>query len=165
MRFKALLLALVALSLGCNPTVSEKTSTALVPVLEDALAYDRPPSVVSAERPEYPDFAREVRAEGRVILKVLVLEDGTVGAVQILESTHPLLTDNAVAAVEKTVFSPATLKGVPVRATVVMPFVFSLDPNARTSVIEQPEGEGDFGNPEIHPPPPVQEEPTGHIGK
>lgn len=137
----------------------------MVAVIEDALAYDKPPSVILAQRPEYPDFAREVRAEGRVMLKVLVLEDGTIGGVQVLESSHPLLIDNAVAAVEKTVFSPATLKGVPVKATVVMPFIFSLDPNARTSVIEEPEGQGDFGNPEIHPPPPVQEEPTGHIGK
>jgi TonB family protein len=134
-------------------------------MLEDALTYDKPPSLVSSQKPEYPDFAREVRAEGRVMLKVLVLEDGSIGAVQVLESSHPLLTDNAIAAVRKTIFSPATLKGVPVRGTVVMPFVFTLDPNARTSVIEEPEGQGDFGNTEIHPPPPVQEEPTGHIGK
>lgn len=131
----------------------------------DVLDYDKPPTVVSPARPEYPDAAREVRAEGRVMVKVLVLEDGKAGAVEILESSHPLLVNNAIEAVRRTVFAPATLKGVPVKATVVMPFVFSLDRNVTRTSIEV-ESAQPMPSPGVEvQEPPRQEEPSRHITK
>ena len=104
MWLKALILLALAVCLGLQSHRLDKSRTALVvAAVEDALTYDKPPALVHPSRPTYPDFAREVRAEGRVLLKVLVLEDGKVGAIQILESSHPLLVDNAVEAVVQSV--------------------------------------------------------------
>jgi len=132
-------LAACAVAAGCSSVLVKTENPLVVGAVDDALNYDRPPALVQAVRPTYPDFAREVRAEGRVLLKVLVLENGEIGAIQVLESSHPLLVENAVEAVCRSVFSPAVRDGVPVAGTVVMPYVFSLDPNLiRTSITEEP---------------------------
>lgn len=165
MLLKSAVLAVLAVCLGCGGILVRTENPLVVGAVDDSLNYDRPPTVVTPARPAYPDFAREVRAEGRVILKVLVLEDGKVGAIQVMESSHPLLVDNAVDAVCRSVFSPATRDGIPVAATVVMPFVFSLDPNLiRTSITEEPSP--DMGNPGINTTDPSRrDEPDLHLGK
>jgi TonB family protein len=162
---KTVVLAALALSLGCAGVAVKQENPLVVSTVDDALNYDTPPSVISSAKPQYSDFAREVRAEGRVLLKVLVLENGKVGAVQVLESSHPLLTENALEAVSNSVFAPAVLKGVPVQATIIMPFVFSLDPNLmRTSITEEPKP--DIGSPGVNVnPPPQREEPQPRLGK
>jgi len=162
---KSSVLVVVAMCLGCASAFVKPPNPLVVPAVKDALEYDQPPSMVNATRPVYPDFAREVRAEGRVILKVLVLEDGSVGAIQVLESSHPLLVDNAVDAICHSVFSPARRDGTPVAATVVMPFVFTLDPNLiRTSITEEPPT--DIGTPGLRPSePPRRDEPDLRPGK
>jgi TonB family protein len=145
---KSVILLALAVCLGCGGILVRKENPLVVTAVEDAVDYDQPPTLVQSVKPAYPDFAREVRAEGRVLLKALVLEDGSVGAVQVLEATHPMLVDNAVEAVCHSVFSPAVRDGVPVAGTVVMPYVFSLDPNLiRTSVEEEPQS--DVSNPGI----------------
>jgi TonB family protein len=145
---KSLILAVLSVCLGCGGILVRSENPLLAVAVEDALNYDQPPTLVQSARPAYPDFAREVRAEGRVLLKVLILEDGKVGAIQVLESSHPLLVDNAVEAVCHSVFSPAVRNGVPVVGTVVLPYVFSLDPNLiRTSITEEPQT--DISNPGI----------------
>ena len=157
---RAALLAALVICLGCVPT-TQKQPSHLVPLIEDFSGYDTPPTVVTSVKPAYPDFAREVGAEGRVMLKVLVLEDGKVGAIQVMESSHPVLTGNAVDAVEKCVFSPATLKGTPVKATIVMPFVFSMSPTTKsTSVIPENSEPGPSPGVEVHEPPPREEPPV-----
>ncbi|HVP57764.1 MAG TPA: energy transducer TonB, partial [bacterium] len=108
----------------------------------------------------YPDGAREVGAEGRVVLKVLVLETGKVGGIQVMESPHPVLTERAVAAVGRSVFAPAMYKNAPVKATVVMPFVFSLNRSfQRTSVNTEVKEPTTSGAPPVElpqqEPPPV----------
>lgn len=151
--------------LGCSQTSMTGDRNIVMGTVADVLDYDKPPTVVSPARPEYPDAAREVRAEGRVMVKVLVLEDGKAGAVEILESSHPLLVNNAIEAVRRTVFAPATLKGVPVKATVVMPFVFSLDRNVTRTSIEV-ESAQPMPSPGVEvQEPPRQEEPSRHITK
>jgi TonB family protein len=163
--FRAALWVLLSICLGCSQTVKKEDRASLVGVVEDMLTYDQPPTVISSGRPEYPDIARELGAEGRVVLKVLVLEDGKVGAVQILESPHPALTGNAVDAVRRCVFSPARWKGTPVKATVVMPFIFTLDRTfKRTSVTAEPQEPVSSPGAEAHEPRPRREPPV-HITK
>ena len=147
----------LALAPGCSQSVrSPQPAIPLGPV-GDLLTYDVPPSLVTSARPEYPELAREVGAEGRVILKILVLEDGKIGGIEILESPHPMLTENALKAASACAFAPATSRGLPVRATVVMPFVFSLRGSyKRTSVTSEAE-EPNSGA--YQPQPPRIEEP------
>jgi TonB family protein len=154
------LLAALIVCVGCAST-GRKQPVNVVPLIEDLSNYDTPPTVVTPAKPAYPDFAREVGAEGRVVLKVLVLENGRVGAIQVMESSHPVLTGNAVDAVEKCLFSPATLEGKPVKATVVMPFVFNINPTAKnTSVIPENAEPGPSPGVEVHEPQHREEPPV-----
>jgi TonB family protein len=157
LRILALFVLLVCL--GCGQTIKNQAPAIPIGPVEDLLIYDTPPSLVSSTPPEYPDGAREVGAEGRVILKLLVLEDGKVGGIQVMESPHPILTERAVAAVANCVFTPAMHKGLPVKATVVMPFVFSLNRSfQRTSVTSEPSQPTSSGA-EPTPPPRPEEPP------
>jgi len=121
---RVLVIALVtAMLVGCGSLTSRENSD-LITEFDDMTNYDRPPVLVNAVSPEYPDIVREVGAEGRVIIKALVLEDGSVGAVMIVESPNDILANQAITALRKSEFRPAFRDGRPCRATTVVPFVF-----------------------------------------
>jgi len=121
---RVLVVALVAAMLaGCGSLTSRENAD-LLTEFDDMVDYDRPPVLVNAVSPDYPDIVREVGAEGRVIIKALVLEDGSVGAVQILESPNDILANQAITALRKSVFRPAMRDGRPCCATTIVPFVF-----------------------------------------
>jgi TonB family protein len=115
------------LMVSCGASSISRENADLVVDFEDMVDYDSPPVLIRAVRPDYPEMARQVGVEGRVVLKVLVLEDGYVGAVQILESPSTVLTDHAITALRQSVFAPATKEGQPCCATTVIPFVFGPD--------------------------------------
>jgi TonB family protein len=124
----ALLLAAAATALvGCGGALTSKENAKYLGDFEDIVDYDTPPILVSAVRPEYPEMARQVGAEGRVVLKVLVREDGTIGRIQILEMPNPILVDGAITAIRQSLFAPATRNGVPCCATMLIPFIFDKD--------------------------------------
>jgi TonB family protein len=121
---RALVIALAAVLLvGCGSLTSRENAD-LIAEFDDIVDYDRPPVLINAVSPEYPDIVREVGAEGRVIIKVLVLEDGTLGAVQIVESPNDILANQAISALRKSEFRPAIRDGRPCCATTLVPFVF-----------------------------------------
>jgi len=121
---RVLVIALVtAMLVGCGSLTSRENAD-LITEFDDINDYDRPPVLVKAVSPEYPDIVRDVGAEGRVILKALVLEDGSVGAVQIIESPNDILANQAITALRKSEFRPAVRDGRPCCATTVVPFVF-----------------------------------------
>ena len=77
--------------------------------------------------PRYPPFARRRGLEGRTILEVEVLEDGSPGDLRVvLSSGHALLDRAALAAVKKWAFRPARRGGRAVRALVRIPVRFQL---------------------------------------
>jgi TonB family protein len=63
-------------------------------------------------------------AEGMIRLRVLILETGDVGRIEIVESANPLLVDAAITALRQSEFSPAKKAGQPCCGTLVIPFVF-----------------------------------------
>jgi TonB family protein len=119
-----ILLAVTGLSVGCGALSTGQEHAEILGKFDDVLDYDTPPMLVEAVRPEYPEVAREVGAEGRVVLKALILKDGQLGRVQIIESPNPILTNEAITALKQSVFSPARKGGEPCCATMVIPFVF-----------------------------------------
>jgi TonB family protein len=119
------LLFVLTIAVGCSTSFTSKENARLIRRVEDALDYDNPPMLVKAALPEYPDMARQVGAEGRTVLKVLVLEDGSIGGIQILECPNPILVDAAVTSIRASVFAPAHKGREAVRATMIIPFVFS----------------------------------------
>lgn len=76
--------------------------------------------------PEYPDALRKERVAGRVLAEFVVDEQGRVDptSVNIVSSTHPLLSAAVRAAVERARFAPAYAKGRVVRQVVQLPVVF-----------------------------------------
>jgi len=119
-----ILLAVTGLSVGCGSFIAGQDHAEILGHFDDVLDYDSPPMLVQAARPEYPEIAREVGAEGRVVLKALILEDGQLGRVEIVESPNPILTNEAITALKQSVFSPAMKAGEPCCGTMLIPFIF-----------------------------------------
>jgi len=79
-------------------------------------------------KPPYPLAARRHGAEGRVVLRAQVLEDGRCAEVRIVRSSgHALLDESALSTVRRWRFVPATRAGTPVAASVDVPISFRLD--------------------------------------
>jgi len=74
----------------------------------------------------YPEIARQANIEGRVILKVLINEEGTPIKHIVLKSPHPSLAAEASSKVYLLQFSPAIQAGRPIKFWVVTPFDFKL---------------------------------------
>ncbi len=90
--------------------------------------YEDAPVVVTSVLPEYSEFARKSGIQGDVLLDVEVLEDGSVGAVEVLESLQAGiggLDEAAVKAVRQWKFQPAMSNGQPVACWVQFPVTFS----------------------------------------
>lgn len=79
-------------------------------------------------RPEYPLAARRMGLEGRVLLRVEVLENGTCNRLIITESSgHDMLDQAALKAVKNWRFLPAKKGGEAIVAWVEIPIVYRLD--------------------------------------
>ena len=78
--------------------------------------------------PEYPPAAQAARWEGTVILAAQVLTDGTVGEIEIVESTHPRLgfEQSATAAMRQWRFEPAQYDGQAVEAVSMFRLAFKI---------------------------------------
>jgi TonB family protein len=76
----------------------------------------------------YPDMARQMGLEGKVILGVLINEEGNVERVHILKSSFSILLDSAALKTAYTFkFSPAMMGNRPVRTWVNMPVEFKFE--------------------------------------
>jgi len=82
---------------------------------------------LSNPRPRYPPSARRKRAQGRVLLAVVVTKSGRASSVRIRKSSgFQLLDQAALKAVKRWRFRPATRNGQPVRSRVIVPITFKL---------------------------------------
>ena len=70
-----------------------------------------PPVKLEAPAPAYTELARRARAEGKVIVQVVIDEEGRVTDVKVLRAVGFGLTEAAVQAVERWRFEPARLEG------------------------------------------------------
>jgi protein TonB len=87
----------------------------------------RPPAYGHRQDPEYPELARRRGYQGTTLLRVRVLEDGHVAAVQIKESSgYQILDGTATKAVWTWQFAPALADGRPVPSWVLVPVTFRL---------------------------------------
>jgi periplasmic protein TonB len=78
--------------------------------------------------PDYPRLARRLGEEGRVLLKVLVSDDGSAASVNLEKSSGSERLDNAAMdTVKQWRFIPARKGGVALSAYVLVPIMYSLD--------------------------------------
>lgn len=92
--------------------------------------YEEAPVAVRRIPPEYPTWARRMGIEGTVILQVEIFEDGTVGAVEVVQSLQSGpggLDEAAINAVKQWRFAPAKSQGKPIAVWATIPIEFRLD--------------------------------------
>ncbi len=86
-----------------------------------------PPKAKASNRP--PEYPREMRKEGRigyVTLRIIVDANGNVTDIQTLDGDEPFVTE-AITAVKKWRYEPATMNGVPIAVYRNIKIKFKLD--------------------------------------
>lgn len=92
--------------------------------------YEEGPIPIRRVPPEYPAWARRMGIEGTVILQVEIFEDGTVGAVEVVQSLQSGpggLDEAAINAVKQWRFVPAKSQGQPIAVWATVPIEFRLN--------------------------------------
>lgn len=85
----------------------------------------REPKKIRNVLPVYPDIAKQMRAEGVVILECVIDADGRVRDVKVLRSIA-VLDRAAIDAVRQWQYTPTLLNGVPVPVVMTVTVNFSL---------------------------------------
>ncbi len=84
------------------------------------------PRLLYRVEPAYSEIARKLRLEGVAVLQAIISAEGSVEEVRVVKSAHALLDAEAVRAVERWRYRPATLKGRPVRVYLTVTVEFRL---------------------------------------
>ncbi len=93
----------------------------------ESINEDAYPDYSANPKPPYPLIARRRGYEGTVLLKVLVLEDGKVGKIDLEKSSkYKILDTAAISAVNKWNFIPGKQNGVQLASWVKVPVKFRL---------------------------------------
>jgi periplasmic protein TonB len=107
-------------------------ATTLVPIAAQQIFTSKDdvtlPVPVRTVKPGYTAAAMDAHIEGKVILDVVVLDDGKVGEVSVTESLDKEygLDTQAVEATKQWLFKPGTKDGKPVAVRVAMEMTFTL---------------------------------------
>jgi protein TonB len=96
------------------------------PEPEMFFAFDTYPQVIERATPRYPELARKAEVEGTVLVMVTIDESGRVISAWVAQSAAEILNEAAIEAAYKFKFTPAKQRDVPVKATISIPFRFSL---------------------------------------
>jgi len=120
------LLLLIAASYAFqNPSTSAERSQD-IPVYEKVAPGTTPPKAVYAPPPEYSEKGRKKKIQGIVMLMVTVAKDGTVHDPEVTRSLELSLDKQAILAVQKWKFQPATKDGEPMDVRVAVEVSFHL---------------------------------------
>jgi protein TonB len=79
-----------------------------------------------AENVVYPEIAKVNKLEGKVMVKVVINEQGNVASTEVVESLSVECDKAAVDAIKKVKFHPAMKDGKAVKCEVVIPVQFKL---------------------------------------
>lgn len=84
-------------------------------------------NVIYRVSPVYPPIARQIGAQGSVVLQSIISKESTVESLRVVSSAHPLLDRAAIEAVSQWRFRPSRLNGeaVEVEAQITVNFVIS----------------------------------------
>lgn len=82
--------------------------------------------ILSQPRATYTDIAREAGIQGKVVLRVTLQADGTVGAISAVSGLPHGLTEKAMEAARRVRFEPAKRNGVPYTVTRTLEYSFTI---------------------------------------
>jgi protein TonB len=83
-------------------------------------------NVIHRVLPVYPPMARQIGAQGPVVLHLVISTEGAVENLRVVSSAHPLLNAAALDAVRQWRFRPYLLNGTPVEAEAQITVDFTL---------------------------------------
>jgi protein TonB len=104
------------------PAIAKAGTSGPVNLPEDA---EPPEPNEDNAQPEYPESARATGLEARVVLKIVVELDGSVGRVQVLKGEEPFVSA-ALAVVKTWTYQPATLEDAPIAVFKIVNITFAL---------------------------------------
>ncbi|MCX7724783.1 MAG: TonB family protein [Thermodesulfovibrio sp.] len=84
------------------------------------------PRFIHREVPVYPQVARRLGKEGKVVLRLTIDEKGELVNIEVLEGASYGFTEAAIEAVKKSKFAPAIKNGKPVASRAILPVRFIL---------------------------------------
>jgi len=76
--------------------------------------------------PAYPEEARKLGRQSRVLLEAYIDQEGRVQKIVVLKSGGDKFDQAAVNALKKSMFKPAQMMGKPVAVKIRVPYVFDL---------------------------------------
>lgn len=91
----------------------------------------QPPVKLRAPRPEYTELARQARIQGVVVVQAIIDEEGWVTKVKVSKGLPMGLTEEALKAVCRWRFEPATIDGEPVSVDSTLALNFGLSRKPR----------------------------------
>jgi protein TonB len=98
---------------------------------DDVISMDKltkKPTIIKQALPEYPEAARKAGIEGRAVVQITILEDGSVSDAKILQSSgNEALDKSALTATKDFKFSPGMVEDKAVKTRVAVPIQFTLD--------------------------------------
>jgi protein TonB len=103
------------------PPAATQAQTDAPPVVPDFVAVEKEPEIVKLVKPVYPEL---LKADGQVVIKVLIDTEGKPVQTKILKSTNKVFEQAVVNAVMKSTYSPAQMGQGPVAAWLTIPFRF-----------------------------------------
>ncbi|MFQ6091993.1 MAG: TonB family protein, partial [bacterium] len=122
-----LLLGLITLAKESGKRMEEVTPLVQGPKPDEYWWVDTMPQMEEFREAIYPKEAEESRAEGTVLLYVLVDERGAVQKVTVVNpADEPSLNAAAEQAARECTFAPGTLQGEPVKVWTPLPYTFRL---------------------------------------
>lgn len=100
-----------------------------LPGASDFIAVEQEPVVVKKTQPEYPEMARQTGLEGMVVVRILVMKDGTVKDVIVVRpsGTSVGFEEAAIAACKQWIFKPAIQNQKPVSVWINYPIKFTIN--------------------------------------
>lgn len=87
---------------------------------------DVKPQLLERPKPSYTDSARQNNVQGKVVLRVVLSANGSVGSISAISGLSHGLTEQAIAAARRIKFSPAIKDGRPVSVAVNVEYNFSV---------------------------------------
>ncbi len=77
--------------------------------------------------PHYPEFGHDEKIQGKVVVRVVIEKDGTIGDTEVVESLRDDFDAYTSETVSEWTFEPATLNGAPVRVRYNLTVNYRLD--------------------------------------
>ena len=112
----------VALPPPPPPPVEEKEEEP-----EIFLIVEQYPELISIDKIRYPEIARRAGVEGRVVVRVVVNEEGMPTNPEIMVSKNDLLNKEALRVIMTTRFKPGMQRGRAVKVQISLPINFTLN--------------------------------------